>query len=64
MIIINRASEKIKDIIEEIIEKKINDLIIVLNANILEKKSKLRIYFFEKNKKLCVSLSMQIIIKL
>jgi len=49
LIIINRASDKLKDIIEEIIEKKIIDLTIVLNANILEKKSKLR-SFFEKNK--------------
>ncbi len=54
LIIITRASDKIKNIIEEIIEKKINDLTIVLNANILEKKSKLR-NFFEKNKKtICV----------
>lgn len=49
LIIINRASDKLKEIIEEIIEKKIIDLTIVLNANILEKKSKLR-SFFEKNK--------------
>jgi len=49
LIIITRVSEKIKDIIEEIIERKIGDLTIVLNANILEKKSKLRA-FFEKNK--------------
>jgi DNA polymerase-3 subunit delta len=49
LIIIDRASDKIKEIIEEIIEKKIIDLTIVLNANILEKKSKLR-SFFEKNK--------------
>ncbi len=54
LIIITRASDKIKNIMEEIIEKKINDLTIVLNANILEKKSKLR-NFFEKNKKtICV----------
>ena len=53
-IIITRASDKIKNIIEEIIEKKIDDITIVLNANILEKKSKLR-SFFEKNKKtVCV----------
>ena len=53
-IIITRASDKIKDIIEEIIEKKIDGITIVLNANILEKKSKLR-SFFEKNKKtVCV----------
>jgi len=49
LIIINRATDKIKNIVEEIIEKKIIELTIVLNANILEKKSKLR-SFFEKNK--------------
>ena len=54
IIIITRASDKIKNIIEEIIEKKIDDITIVLNANILEKKSKLR-SFFEKNKEtVCV----------
>jgi len=54
LIIVNRATDKIKNIIEEIIEKKIIDLTIVLNANILEKKSKLR-SFFEKNKEtVCV----------
>ena len=54
LIIINRATDKIKNIIEEIIEKKIIELTIVLNANILEKKSKLR-SFFEKNKEtVCV----------
>tara|TARA_B110001452_G_scaffold149094_1_gene124114 strand:+ start:493 stop:1485 length:993 start_codon:yes stop_codon:yes gene_type:complete len=49
LIIINRASDKIKIVIEEIIEKKIPDLVIVLNSNVLEKKSKLRA-LFEKNK--------------
>ena len=49
LIIITRATDKIKDILEEIIEKKIEDLVIVINANILEKKSKLR-SLFEKNK--------------
>jgi DNA polymerase III subunit delta len=54
LIIINRATDKILNIIEEIIEKKIKELIIVLNAGILEKKSKLRT-FFEKNKKtICI----------
>ena len=54
LIIVNRVSDKLIDIIEEIIEKKIVDLTIVLNANILEKKSKLR-SFFEKNKEtICV----------
>ena len=55
LIIINRATDKIKDIIEEILEKNIDDLIIILNANILEKKSTLR-SLFEKNKEtICVA---------
>jgi len=49
LIIISRATDKIKNIIEEIIEKNIDDLTIVLNSNLLEKKSKLRA-LFEKNK--------------
>ena len=49
LIIINRTTDKIKEIIEEIIEKKITDLIVILNSNALEKKSKLR-SLFEKNK--------------
>jgi DNA polymerase III subunit delta len=54
LIIINRVTDKLKDFIEEIIEKDIDDLILVLNANTLEKKSKLR-SFFENNKKtICV----------
>ena len=50
LIIINRASDKIKNILEEIIEKKIDDLIIIVKSGILDKKSKLR-NFFEKEKK-------------
>jgi len=49
LIIINRASDKIIHVVEEIIRKKIGDLVLVLNANNLEKKSKIRSYF-EKNK--------------
>ena len=49
LIIISRATDKIKDIIEEIFLKKIDDIKIILSASILEKKSKLRNYF-EKNK--------------
>ena len=55
LIIISRASDKIKNTIEEIIKKKVEDLTIVLKANILEKKSKLRA-LFEKNKEtICVA---------
>ena len=49
LIIVLRSTDKIKDIVEEIVEKKIKDIIIVLNSSILDKKSKLR-SFFEKNK--------------
>ena len=49
LMIISRATDKIKDIIEEIFLKKIDDIKIIVSASILEKKSKLRNYF-EKNK--------------
>ena len=48
LIIINRATDKILNIIKEIIDKKIEDLKIIIKSEILEKKSKLR-NFFEKN---------------
>ena len=50
LIIINRATDKIKIIIDEILVKEIEDLVLIVNAQILEKKSKLR-SLFEKNKK-------------
>ena len=54
LIIINRATDKILKNIESIYEKKINGLIIIINSDVLEKKSKLR-NFFEKEKELiCV----------
>ena len=54
LIIISRVSDKIMNIIEEIISKNIKDITIILSAKILEKKSKLR-NFFEKEKKIiCV----------
>ena len=48
-IIINRASNKIFDLIKEIIESQIEDIKIIIKAGVLEKKSKLRSYF-EKEK--------------
>jgi DNA polymerase III subunit delta len=48
-IIIKRVSDKIKDIIEEILEKNFDNLKIILIAGLLEKKSKIR-SLFEKNK--------------
>ena len=50
LIIISRTTDKIKDLIDHILEKKINDIVVILNSNILEKKSKLR-NMFEKDKK-------------
>ena len=49
IIIILRSSDKIVNIIEEILEKITEDTKIILLANILDKKSKLRL-LFEKNK--------------
>jgi len=51
LIIINRATDKIKNLIERINEKTINDVNLVLVSGALEKKSKLR-SLFEKDKKL------------
>lgn len=48
-IIINRASNKILEIIQQIIDANLQDLKIIIKAGILDKKSKLRSYF-EKNK--------------
>ena len=54
LIIINEATSKIIPIIEELIEKKIHDIFVILIAGKLEKKSKLR-NMFEKNKNtICV----------
>ncbi len=55
LIIILRASDKILEIIEDVLEKKTSDLTFVLISGILDKKSKLR-KFFEKDKKcVCVA---------
>jgi len=54
LIIINRATDKIKGIIEELIEKQPQDIQFILNSKNLEKKSTLR-KFFEKEKSIiCV----------
>jgi DNA polymerase-3 subunit delta len=53
-IIVKRSTDKIFKIIEMLITKDVRDILIILNADNLEKKSKLR-SFFEKDKKLvCV----------
>ena len=54
LIIINRVTDKIKDIIEGLIEKKVDDIIVILNANTLEKKSKIRSLFEKSKDAFCV----------
>ena len=63
LIIISRVTDKILPIIEEIIEKNINDVKILLRTVVLDKKSKLR-NFLKKILKLLLFHSMRIIIKL
>ena len=54
LILISRVSEKIIKLINELLDRKINDITVVLNSSNLEKKSKLR-SIFEKDKNLiCV----------
>ena len=48
IIIISRTTDKIFEILNEIVEKNLDDVTIILKSGILEKKSKLR-NFFEKN---------------
>ncbi len=54
LIIINRATDKVKIIIEELIERDPQDIQFILNSKNLEKKSSLR-KFFEKEKKIICS---------
>ena len=55
IVIIKRASEKFFKIIEEISSKNVKDLILIINADNLDKKSKLR-SFYEKSKEyICVA---------
>ncbi len=54
LIIVSRVSEKIIKLIDELLDRKINDITVVVNSGNLDKKSKLR-SLFEKDKNLiCV----------
>jgi len=54
LIIISRVSDKILNLIEEILDRKLDGIKIILNSGLLEKKSKIR-SLFEKNKNtICV----------
>ena len=49
IIIISRGSDKILKLVEEVVNNKIEDIKLVINCGLLDKKSKIRT-FFEKNK--------------
>ena len=53
ILIISRVGEKILKYIEEVSDRNIEDIAIILKAGLLEKRSKLRI-FFEKSKKFAI----------
>ena len=54
LIIISRASDKILNFINEIIERKIDKVKIIINSNNLEKKSKLRVLFEKEKELICI----------
>ena len=48
LVIINRASDKILNLINEIVDKKIEDLIIIIKSGVLEKKIKIKKIFWNR----------------
>ena len=54
LLIINRASDKILKLVEEVSNKDINDVTLIINSSILEKKSKLRKFFEKELDAICV----------
>ena len=54
LIIINRVTDKIREIIEELIEKKTEDIQFILNSKNLEKKSTLRKLFEKQKSIVCI----------
>ena len=54
IIIIKRATDKILKILEKLKSKNIDDIIIILNSDNLDKKSKLRTYFEKSKNLICV----------
>ena len=54
IILISRVSEKIVKLIDEILEKKVGDVTIILNAGSLEKKSKIRSKFEKDKNLICI----------
>ena len=54
LIIITRSSEKILKLAKELIEKNISDTKLLIDSDILEKKSKLRIFFEKEKNIICI----------
>ena len=54
LIIINRATDKIKTTVEDLMEKNLEDIQIILNSKNLEKKSTLRKLFEKEKSIVCV----------
>ena len=54
LILVNRATDKMRELVEEIIEKNIDGVTLILNSNTLEKKSKLRSLFEKSKIAICV----------
>ena len=55
IIIIKRSSDKILKIIDDLYKKNIQDVTIILNADSLEKKSKLRTFFEKEKQFVCIA---------
>ena len=54
LIIVNRATDKIKEVIEDLIEKNPQDIKFILNSKNLDKKSTLRKFFEKEKNNVCV----------
>ena len=54
IIIINRATDKIYEIIQDLIDRDIHNIKIIINAGILEKRSKIRSLFEKQKNLICI----------
>ena len=54
IIIIKRATDKILSVLKEIIDKDPSDTVVIIDADVLEKKSKLRTFFEKEKKCVCI----------
>ena len=53
-IVISRISEKIIKLVNEILDKNIDDVMLIINSGNLDKKSKLRSFFEKENNLVCI----------